>query len=168
MKIFLLGFMGTGKTYWGRLWAQQNKMNFFDLDSAIEKNTGLTIPQLFEQKGEVFFREKEKELLHGFAAEDNFILSTGGGTPCFYDNMHWMNNHGLTIYLDTPLHILSERLVQEKSHRPLIKDLDEEGIKSFIEASMKKRYSFYSQACIILPTESISDNTFTQIKRNYV
>lgn len=168
MKIFLLGFMGTGKTYWGRLWAAQQHLRFFDLDAEIEKHTGLTIPQLFEQHGETFFREQERQRLLSFDKEDNFILSTGGGTPCFYNNMEWMNENGLTIYLDTPLALLKERLIKEKMHRPLIKQLDEQTIEDFIKTSIQKRKEYYNRAHIILSTESISDITFDEIKRKYV
>lgn len=168
MKIFLLGFMGTGKTYWGRLWALQQNLRFFDLDTEIEKHTGLTIPQIFEQHGETFFREEERERLRSFDKEDDFILSAGGGTPCFYNNMQWMNENGLTIYLDTPLAVLKERLLKEKMHRPLIKQLDEQGIEHFIETNIQKRKEYYQQAHIILSTESISDITFGEIKRKYV
>jgi len=168
MKVFLLGFMGTGKTYWGRLWATQQNLRFFDLDSQIEKHAGLTIPQIFEQFGEAHFRQQERERLHSFEREDDFILSTGGGTPCFYDNMKWMNENGLTIYLDTPLPILKNRLIKEKMHRPLIRQLDEQGIEDFIQNSIRKREIYYRQAHIILSTESISDITFEEIKRKYV
>ncbi len=75
--------MGTGKTYWGRRWAVQHEMDFFDLDTEIEKSTGLSIPGIFEQHGEEYFRDKEQALLHSFNDKENFILSTGGGTPCF-------------------------------------------------------------------------------------
>ena len=168
MKVFLLGFMGTGKTYWGRIWATQQNLRFFDLDTEIEKHTGLTIPQIFEQHGEDHFREQERERLHSFDKEDHFILSTGGGTPCFYNNMQWMNENGLTIYLETPLAVLKERLLKEKIHRPLIKQLDGQGIERFIETSIQKRKEYYQQAHIILSTESISDITFDEIKRKHV
>ncbi len=168
MKIFLLGFMGTGKTYWGRLWATQQNLRFFDLDSEIEKYTGLTIAQIFELHGEEYFRERERERLLHFEKEDHFILSTGGGTPCFYNNMQWMNENGLTIYLDTPLPVLKERLIKEKMHRPLIKQLDEQAIEDFIKNSIQKRKEYYNKAHIILSTESISDITFEEIKRKHV
>lgn len=160
--------MGTGKTYWGRLWSEQQQMRFFDLDTEIEKNTGLTIPQIFEQHGEDFFRQKERERLHSFEQDDHLILSTGGGAPCFYDNMQWMNENGLTIYLDSPVEVLKERLVKEKEHRPLIKQFDEEGLDNYIKNKLQERNKFYSQARIILPTESISDTTFNEIKNKYV
>lgn len=168
MKIFLLGFMGTGKTYWGQLWAKQHQLRFFDLDTEIEKHTGLTIPQIFEQHGETYFRQQEQEQLLSFANKDQFILSTGGGTPCFYNNMQWMKENGLTIYLDTPVAILKERLIQEKWHRPLVRNLNEEEIETFIINSLKKRQEYYLQSHIILSTDTISDTTFDEIKRKYV
>ncbi|MGN6439564.1 MAG: shikimate kinase [Agriterribacter sp.] len=168
MKIFLWGFMGTGKTYWGKLWAQQQHMDFFDLDAVIEKATGLSIPAIFEQHGETYFREKERELLHEFGTKNNFILSTGGGTPCFFDNMEWMNKNGLTIYLSTPVPVLTERLIKEKAHRPLIKNIDDAAISSFIETRLKERDRFYSAARLILPTESITDATFANEIKRYV
>ncbi|MBN8785522.1 MAG: shikimate kinase, partial [Terrimonas sp.] len=118
MRIFLLGYMGTGKTYWGKLWAARHGMDFFDLDHEIERNAGMTIREMFEKHGESFFREKEKEALYQFKNKNDFILSTGGGTPCFFDNMQWMNDNGITIYLNTSVQVLAERLTKEKDHRP--------------------------------------------------
>jgi shikimate kinase len=167
MRFFLLGFMGTGKTYWGRLWADQHGMEFFDLDAEIERETGMTIREIFEQFGETYFREKEKQVLQRFGNRDNFILSTGGGTPCFYDNMQWMNGIGVTIYLDTPVQILKERLSKEKHHRPLIQNIDDIDLIPFIENNINKRNKFYNQAIVILSTESITETTFNEIKRTY-
>lgn len=168
MKIFLLGFMGTGKTHWGKIWAAQQGLRFYDLDTEIERHTGLTIPQIFEQHGETYFRQQEQERLLSFANKDRFILSTGGGTPCFYNNMQWMKENGLTIYLDTPVAILKERLIQEKWHRPLVRNLNEQEIETFIINSLKKRQKYYLQSHIILSTDTISDTTFDEIKRKYV
>ena len=167
MRFFLLGFMGTGKTYWGRLWALQHGMDFFDLDTEIEKEAKMTIKEMFEQFGETYFREKEKQALQRFGDRDNFILSTGGGTPCFYDNMQWMNGTGVTIYLDTPVQILKDRLSKEKDHRPLLKNLDDNDLIPFIENNINKRNKFYNQAVVILPTESITEATFSEIKSTY-
>lgn len=168
MKIFLLGFMGTGKSYWGKRWADQHDLSFFDLDQEVEESTGLKIPQIFEQYGEGYFREKERDQLYNFAKREKFILSTGGGTPCFFNNMQWMNQIGLTVYLKTPLPIIKERLVKEKSHRPLIRKYNEQEIEDFIKSSLQKRKKYYDLAHIILNTESITDITFDQIKKQYV
>lgn len=168
MRIFLLGYMGTGKTYWGRLWAAQHEMDFYDLDHEIEKRVGITIREIFETHGESFFRETEKEALHQFENKDDFILSTGGGTPCFFDNMQWMNEKGVTIYLNTSVPVLAERLLQEKSHRPLIQNITNEELIPFIENNISKRNKFYTQSNVILDTETIAENTFEEITRKYV
>ncbi len=160
--------MGTGKSYWGRRWAAEHDLTFYDLDTCIEEAAGLTIPQIFKQHGEAYFREKERELLHSFAARDGFILSTGGGTPCFFDNIRWMNGQGKTIYLDTPVSVLKERLISEKDHRPLIRDLKEDEIETFIHNKLAERSVYYRQAAVILDTESISDTTFVEINSNDV
>ena len=134
----------------------------------IEKATGLSITAIFEQHGETYFREKERELLHEFGTKDNFILSTGGGTPCFFDNMEWMNKNGLTIYLSTPVPVLTERLIREKMHRPLIKNIDDADISSFVKKRSKERDKFYAAARLILSTESITDATFANEIKRYV
>ncbi len=168
LKIFLLGFMGTGKSYWGRRWAEKYDLQFYDLDNCIEQTTGLTIPQIFKQHGEAFFREKEKELLRSFENKQDFILSTGGGTPCFFDNMRWMNEYGTTVYLHTPVDVLKERLLSEKDHRPLIKELKEDELEGFIHNKLTERNVYYQQAVIILESVSVTDATFAEIKSNDV
>ncbi|MBS1752393.1 MAG: shikimate kinase [Bacteroidetes bacterium] len=168
MRIFLLGFMGTGKTYWGQLWSQQHHLDFFDLDAMIEKESGMTIAQIFETRGEAYFREKERDTLRTFGHKDNFILSTGGGSPCFFDNMQWMNENGITVYLQSEPQILKERLVKEKEHRPLIKKLEDDEVLTFIKDNITKRDKFYNQSGVILNTAEITENTFTQIIHEYV
>ncbi|MFT3746844.1 MAG: shikimate kinase [Agriterribacter sp.] len=168
MRIFLLGYMGAGKTYWGKLWAARHGMDFFDLDHEIEQNAGMTIREMFEKHGESFFREKEKEALHQFENRNDFILSTGGGTPCFFDNIQWMNDKGITIYLNASIQVIAERLLKEKDHRPLIKNLTNEELIPFIENNINKRNKFYTQSGVILNTEAIAEDTFEQIMRKYV
>jgi shikimate kinase len=168
MKFFLLGFMGTGKSYWGKSWSAQFQLDFFDLDHEVETMAGLSVAGIFEKLGESYFREKERDILHSFGTKDDFILSCGGGTPCFYDNMEWMNSHGITIFISTPIPILKERLILEKSHRPLIQSLTDEALEEFIRRKLKEREKYYGQAAIILPSESISHATFAEIIKRYV
>lgn len=168
MRIFLLGFMGTGKTYWGKLWSQQHNLDFFDLDDVIEKECGMTIAKIFETFGESYFREKERETLRTFGSKNNFILSTGGGSPCFFDNMQWMNDNGTTIYLQSDPQILKDRLVKEKDHRPLIKKLADDEMIPFIKNNIDKRNKFYIQSTVILDTTDIKADTFTKIIHEYV
>jgi shikimate kinase len=118
-NIFLIGFMGSGKTYWGKQWAAEYNLSFHDLDTMIESETGKTVAEIFEEDGEEFFREKEKQLIRTFKFKDNCIVSCGGGTPCFNDNMQWMNEHGTTVYLAATPQYIYERIAEETDKRPL-------------------------------------------------
>lgn len=167
MRFFLIGFMGTGKTHWGRLWAAEKGLHFFDLDEEVEKKHGLPVAEIFEKSGEEQFRNWEKEALHAFGEKDNFILSCGGGTPCFFDNMKWMNEQGITLYLKTPPPVLAARLMKEKDHRPLVKYKNESELESYISQKLTEREKFYTAAKIILETEYIAGQSFDQIIRHY-
>jgi shikimate kinase len=156
MKIFLIGMMGSGKSYWAKYLSNQYKMNWIDLDTAIEKANNLTIEKIFATKGENFFREQEKEILRSIEAKENIIVATGGGTPCFHNNMQWMNEHGTTIWIDEPIDVLVSRLLTEKSHRPLIKNLKENELTDFFSRQLEKRKSFYQQATLHLNSKSIA------------
>jgi shikimate kinase len=103
--------MGSGKSYWGKKWAAINHMSFVDLDELIEKKSGKSIADIFETLGEEHFRKLEAETLRSCAQMEDTIVACGGGTPCFYENMHWMNDHGITIHLSaTPTEILQRVL----------------------------------------------------------
>ena len=163
LRVFLLGMMGSGKSYWAQKLSEKMNIDWIDLDQQIEKDTSLSIKEIFAVCGEDYFREKERDALHGLSKYKNLILSTGGGTPCFYDNMQWMNEHGVTIWLDEPVEILTERLKKEKAHRPLIKDLSDEELRNFLSKKLTERSFFYSQAKYHLKGNSISDNSFAKI-----
>ena len=118
---FLIGFMGTGKSHWGKLWAAANKLTFVDLDELIEKEEDSTIAEIFDTKGEDYFRKIEKELLRKSGELKNTLIACGGGTPCFFENIQWMNDHGVTIFIRSrPTEIL-DRVMEEKEKRPLLK-----------------------------------------------
>lgn len=120
-KVFLVGLPGSGKTTLGRKIAQEQRILFVDLDEEIIKVEGQSIATIFESKGEDYFREVEhNQLKNVIAAYPRFVLATGGGTPCFHDNMELMNENGLTIHLDTPLKEVEERLKNDTS-RPLLR-----------------------------------------------
>jgi shikimate kinase len=157
MKIFLIGFMGCGKTTSGKKLAAALNYPFYDLDHQIVAATGQSIPAYFEQYGEETFRVLEKNTLQQFDYPTNCVVSTGGGTPCFFDNMAWMNNNGLTIYIDMPAAALAKRLEQGKHKRPLLKDLDEAGLVDFITGKLQDRLSHYNQAQLII--DGINLNT---------
>ena len=111
MRIFLLGFMGSGKSHWGRQWSDVYDLKFIDLDEKIENQEHKSIIEIFENEGEDYFRQKEAILLRSLIKEDNCIISCGGGTPCFFDNMDWMNEQGITIWLDEDIDDLVKRLI---------------------------------------------------------
>ena len=166
-RIFLIGMMGPGKSYWAQRIAASKNIDWTDLDAQIEKDALMTIKEIFETQGETFFRNKEKEVLHKLASFANIVIATGGGTPCFHDNMQWMNKHGITIWIDEPIEVLAERLKKEKAHRPLIKDLNDEELIHFLSIKLEERSKFYSQAQHHLNGSNISDRSFAEILQQH-
>ena len=156
MHIFLIGFMGSGKSHWGKIWADKYGLSFFDLDEEIEEKAGSTISEIFKSEGEEYFRELESSTLHSFKDKSNYVLACGGGTPCFNDNIEWMNQQGTTIYLNTSTDTLFNRLKEEKDKRPLIKVLPDAQLYTFIQNKIKEREPYYSKAKIILDEKNIT------------
>ena len=148
--------MGSGKTTLGRELSNLAKMKFIDLDEVIERKEGATISELFQSKGEEYFRNKESSYLKSLVQTDNAVISTGGGTPCFHDNMQWMNDHGITVYLNFPAEILFQRLKPEADHRPLLKGKLDEELLLFIKSKLQERNPFYSRSHIIVNADEIS------------
>ena len=124
---------GAGKSFWGKKIASALYKDFFDLDMEIEKQEQKSILQIFRDEGEKYFRQKESEILKSFVDRKNFVLATGGGTPCFFENAEWMKKIGLTIWIDEPVIVLVQRLKTEKSQRPLIRDLGENELSHFLK-----------------------------------
>lgn len=163
MKFFLIGFMGSGKTYWGKLWAAESGLAFYDLDEIIESKQGKTIAAIFEKEGEGFFRKLETTALKSFAEKDNCIIACGGGAACFNDNLKWMNNNGDTVYLSATPQYIFDHVIKEKTKRPLIKKLNEAELLFFIEQKLKEREPFYKQAKTILPVEKLNKASLQKI-----
>ncbi len=156
MKVYLIGFMGSGKTHWGRLLSDKLGLLFFDLDEAITAKAGKSIPEIFAVDGEEQFRLLEKEVLQEItAAHDQFIMSTGGGTPCYFNNIDFMNAAGTTVWIHTPADILFTRLVKEKDKRPLIRDLSDDQLRGFISKKYADRRMYYEQALLIVEEEPV-------------
>jgi len=149
-KIFLLGFMGSGKSTTGKKLALHLNWSFIDLDEKIEQTTGMEIRDIFSEKGEAFFRKIESDTLKGMASESNAVISTGGGTPCFGDNMDFMLRTGLTVYLRMTPARLKSRLAGTSEHRPLLKDIGKNGLQEYITAKLAEREKWYSRAEIIV------------------
>ena len=163
MRYYLTGFMGSGKTYWGRRLAERLNCPFIDLDALIEASEEQTVADIFTSRGEGFFRTREAEGLRSTAAWPEAVIATGGGPPCFHNNMTWMNAHGRTIFLDTPVAILAQRLKNGRAPRPLIQNLDEADLLDFIQNKLQEREPFYRQAQIVLPTEGRESDFLEQL-----
>ncbi|MDP3393667.1 shikimate kinase [Sediminibacterium sp.] len=146
MKIFLIGMMGSGKSFWKQRLSAKLKTGGYDLDGIIESVEEKSVTELFEEEGEIWFRKTEAKLLRWFGEKKSFVLATGGGTPCFHQNMEWMNQQGITIWLDEPVEVLVERLLPEMAQRPLLKNLSTQQLQSFIQNKLTERRPFYNQA----------------------
>ena len=166
MNIFLTGFMGSGKSYWGQVWSAESGYRFYDLDTVIELQQQKTIAQIFEEKGEPFFRALETEALHAFACRSNCIIACGGGTPCFNHNMEWMNASGITVHLSATPQQIIERVTGEQDKRPLIKGMSGEQLETFIAGKLQERNPYYLQAKYVLPVNALSASTINDIIKN--
>ncbi len=148
--IYIIGFMGSGKTTAGKKLASLLGWSFIDLDKRIEEYAGKTIPEIFSQSGEDYFRIIETQLLRNIKMRTKTVISTGGGTPCYIDNMDYMIETGLTIYLKLTPAELKSRLSQSKGKRPLIKDLNQNELTSFIKEKLAVREKWYERSDITM------------------
>ena len=146
MRIYLIGYMGSGKSTLGKQLAKHAGMQFVDMDHYIEKRNYKTVPQIFAEEGEEEFRKKERRALEELSEVNGVVIATGGGAPCFFDNIELMNCTGKTIYLNIAPEILAERLKKSKIERPLIKGKSRKELKLFIDETLKVRDYYYSKA----------------------
>lgn len=144
--IFLIGYMGSGKTTLGRALGRRLGLQFIDLDLYIESRYMRTISQLFAERGEDKFRSIEREMLHEVAEMEDVVVACGGGTPCYYDNIDYMNRCGTTVFLSASEDRLFARLSINRNKRPLIKDLDDKSLSIFIRENLALRMPHYSKA----------------------
>jgi len=163
MLIFLIGFMGSGKTYWAERWSSQMGYETIDLDKQIEEHEGISLLDIFEKKGEDYFRKTEAEALRKLEGKKNTIVSCGGGTACFFDNMDWMNLNGKTVYLSATPRLLTERVMNETGKRPLVRDVNEAEILYFIEQKLNERKPFYEKASQTLSVSELNDQSWQSI-----
>jgi shikimate kinase len=156
MKIFLIGFMGSGKSYWGRKLSEKLNLPFFDLDEQVVGHEGKSISEIFAVHGEEYFRLQEKNTLHLLTeSHDSFIMATGGGTPCYFNNIEYMNHSGTTVWINTSQDELFKRLILEKEKRPLISELTDEQLQGFISKKYSDRRIYYEQADMIIDDETL-------------
>jgi len=156
MKIFLIGFMGSGKTHWGQRLSEKLNIPFFDLDEQITTHEEKSITEIFSGNGEEYFRLLEKDILHIITeSHENFVMACGGGAPCFYNNIDYMNQSGTTVWINTPIETLFQRLIAEKENRPLIRELTNAQLKGFIIKKFSDRKIYYEQADIVIDEEPV-------------
>lgn len=146
MRIYLIGYMGSGKSTLGRRLSKHLDLQFVDMDHYIEERNCKTVPQIFAEEGEAEFRKKERKALEELAEFTHIVIATGGGAPCFFDNIDLMNKSGKTVYLNINPKILADRLLTSKTERPLIKGKSRDELVTFIDETLRKRNEFYLQA----------------------
>lgn len=146
IRIILIGYMGSGKTTVGRQLARELGVQFYDLDWYVEERYHARIPKIFAERGEEGFRDLERRMLHEVAEFENIVLSCGGGTPCFFDNMAYMNSLAQTVYLKARPDVLAMHLRMGRTERPLIKGKSPEELSAYIEESLRARAPYYEQA----------------------
>lgn len=149
MTIFLIGFMGSGKTTIGKKLATKLKCEFIDLDAVIEQAEGRYIRDIIADSGESYFRKVESQSLQQLDLIDK-VIATGGGTPYYFDNMDWMKINGIAVYIELDEGVLFSRLkTTNLENRPLLKGLDDEGLKKFIHDKLEERGPYYYQAQVV-------------------
>jgi shikimate kinase len=157
MKIFLIGFMGAGKTYWAKKISQSLKIPFFDLDEKIVEHAGKSISELFEIRREEGFRLLEKEVLYLLTeSHETFVMSCGGGTPCYFNNIDYLKKNGTVVWINSSPENLYSRLLKEKDTRPLLMNISDEDLKSFIVKKSASRKIFYEQANVIASEDELT------------
>lgn len=154
-RIFLIGYMGVGKTTLGKLLSKELNVEFIDLDKYIENRYRKTIKEIFAEKGEDKFRIIEREMLREVATFQNVLISTGGGAPCFFDNMEVMNRQGITVYVKASVEQLVSRLLASKNVRPIIQNKSPQELKEFVTEHLAQRESFYERAKLTYQTKQL-------------
>jgi shikimate kinase len=149
--------MGAGKTTLGKAFAREMNLSFVDQDWYIEERFHKTVQEIFAERGEQGFRELERQMLHEIAEFEDVVISTGGGAPCFYDNMEFMNQKGETVFLNVAPDVLFSRLKIASQNRPILRGKTNEELKAFIAKALEKRAPFYSKAKYIFNADELED-----------
>ena len=163
-SVSLMGFMGCGKSTIGELLANNLQVPFYDLDNAIEEHAGMSINEIFEKYGEYYFRKIERMMLQRILKQTPGVISLGGGSPCFYNNIAEINRHSTSFYLKLKVDLLAERLLSDSENRPLIKTKNKTEIVQFINDKLTERSKYYSLANHTLISQNI-DEIIQEIKR---
>ncbi|MCU0371177.1 MAG: shikimate kinase [Bacteroidales bacterium] len=168
MLIFIIGYMGAGKTTLGKYLAEDLNYQFHDLDEMLEISTGYTIGGYFERFGESSFRIKEQEMLISHLTDTDTVISVGGGTPCYSDNMALMNRNGLTIFIDTGVETILKRLAGKIHERPLLKHIPAARLPSFIRDHMRSRQEYYLHSAMKINGDEVDPVSFAEAVRTRI
>lgn len=163
MRIYLVGYMGAGKSTNAKRLANKLGWEAYDTDRLFEERYKITIPDFFQKYDEPLFRRLESQILHDTLAFDNAVIATGGGMPCFNDNMAWMNQHGFTVFLKVGYETAYNRLINSKVKRPLVCNRTPEDIMAFIQANYTERLPFYEQAQLTFKGENCDVDTLATL-----
>lgn len=168
MLIFLIGFMGAGKSSQAKKLAARLSFEAVDLDELIEKANKQSVSEIFNLKGEQYFRKVESEALRTISDYQNAVVATGGGTPCFFDNMQWMNENGITVYLKIHPGTAYHRIAQSKAKRPLISHMNDADLIEYIMETMTERAPFYNQAKIQISGLNLKTEDLVKVLRPFL
>ena len=165
MRIFLIGFMGAGKSFLGKIWGEIYSIPFYDLDKLIEDEERITVENIFATFGEDYFREREAAVLRNTDRFENCIIACGGGTPCYFDNMQWMNKNGATVFLNESEINIYNHLKNDKKIRPLIISQDDKSLQAFIKNKLQQRIPFYNECRLLLKSDQLNKDGFAVIQK---
>lgn len=163
MRIYLIGFMGSGKSAFGKKLANHLHFPFYDIDNQFEHQFRIGINDFFQKYGEEAFRRIEQKLLHASQEMENAVISTGGGTPCFFDNMDFINKNGTSVFLDLPIPMVIHRLKHAKKPRPLLEKVTPEELSGFLQNLYNQRLPYYQKAHIILDENTMDVKQLTLV-----
>lgn len=162
-RVFLIGFMGSGKTTIGKFIARDMGWKFIDMDDYFVQMKGCSVKEFFAREGEEAFRKSEREIVKELCIKENVVIATGGGAPCYYDNIDIMNRAGLTIYISVEPAILAKRLSKAKAERPLIAEKDDSELLNYISAKLAEREPFYRKARMITDGEVVPFSNYRSL-----
>ena len=157
--------MGAGKSFLGKIWGEIYSIPFYDLDKLIEDEERITVENIFATFGEDYFREREAAVLRNTDRFENCIIACGGGTPCYFDNMHWMNKNGVTVFINQSEINIYDHLKNDKKIRPLIIEQDEKSLQAYIKNKLQERISFYNECRLILTCDQLNKDGFSVIEK---